>query len=78
MNAKVGLGPPGVDTELFEAIAREDGPERLRDLADELESGEDAEADGESSWDRDPRRGRRSRALACGDRRARGSSSSAS
>ncbi len=26
VNAKVRLGPPGVDTELFAAIAREDGP----------------------------------------------------
>ena len=54
VNAKVRLGPPGVDTGLFEAIAREDGPQRLRDLADELESGKDTQADGESSWDRDP------------------------
>ncbi len=53
VNAKVRLGPPGVDTELFAAIAREDGPERLRDLAADLEQGEDAVAEGESSWDRD-------------------------
>ncbi|MDX6587929.1 MAG: hypothetical protein QOI31_2402 [Solirubrobacterales bacterium] len=53
VNAKVRLGPPGVDTELFAAIAREDAPERLRDLADDLEQGKDAEAEGESSWDRD-------------------------
>ena len=52
VNAKVRLGPPGVDTELFEAIAREDGPRRLRDLAEQLENGEDADA-GESSWARD-------------------------
>ena len=45
VNAKVRLGPPGVDTELFAAIAREDGPERLRDLAADLEQGEDAEAE---------------------------------
>ncbi len=34
VNAKVALGPPGVDTELFEAIPREDGPARLIDLAE--------------------------------------------
>ena len=52
VNAKVRLGPPGVDTELFAAIPREDGPERLRDLAERPGEGEDAEAD-ESSWSRD-------------------------
>ena len=52
VNAKVRLGPPGVDTDLFAAIPREDGPGRLRDLADELERGEEAVAD-ESSWSRD-------------------------
>jgi glycosyltransferase involved in cell wall biosynthesis len=53
VNAKVRLGPPGVDTELFAAIAREDGPARLRDLADELESGKDAPSAEDSSWARD-------------------------
>jgi glycosyltransferase involved in cell wall biosynthesis len=52
VNAKVRPGPPGVDTELFAAIPREDGPARLRGLADELEGGKDAEAE-ESSWSRD-------------------------
>jgi glycosyltransferase involved in cell wall biosynthesis len=69
VNAKVRLGPPGVDTELFRAIPREDGPERLIDLAEDLErAGErdgvrhldttrlkvpDPNAGG--SWARDPR-----------------------
>ncbi len=53
VNAKVRLGPPGVDTELFAAIPREDGPARLRDLADELDQGEDVLAEAESSWARD-------------------------
>ena len=53
MNAKVRLGPPGVDTELFAAIAREDGPQRLRELADDLETGEDSASADESSWSRD-------------------------
>ena len=53
VNAKVRLGPPGVDTELFAAIAREDGPERLRDLADDLEAGEDSPSGDDSSWSRD-------------------------
>jgi glycosyltransferase involved in cell wall biosynthesis len=52
VNAKVRLGPPGVDTDLFAAIPREDGPARLRDLADDLEHGKDAAA-AESSWSRD-------------------------
>ena len=53
VNAKVRLGPPGVDTELFAAIAREDGPQRLRDLADDLEAGEDSPSGDDSSWSRD-------------------------
>jgi glycosyltransferase involved in cell wall biosynthesis len=56
VNAKVRPGPPGVDTDLFAAIPREDGPGRLRRLADELEGGHDAEAD-ESSWSRDREEG---------------------
>ena len=54
VNAKVRLGPPGVDTELFAAIARDDGPKRLRDLADELEKAGEAEDEADSSWARDP------------------------
>ncbi len=53
VNAKVTLGPPGVDTDLFAPIPREDGPSRLRELADELGDAETADA-GESSWARDP------------------------
>jgi glycosyltransferase involved in cell wall biosynthesis len=54
VNAKVALGPPGVDTDLFSAIPREDGPARLIALAEELE-GAPAVADGpDSSWTRDP------------------------
>ncbi len=54
VNAKVRLGPPGVDTELFAAIAREDGPARLEDLATELEKAGEGDEDDESSWARDP------------------------
>ena len=54
VNAKVRLGPPGVDTELFCAIPREDGPRRLRGLAEWLEAIEDEAEEAESSWARDP------------------------
>ena len=54
VNAKVALGPPGVDTDLFAAIPREDGPARLNDLSEALEGMELAKAT-DSSWDRDPR-----------------------
>ena len=54
VNAKVALGPPGVDTELFAAIPREDGPKRLRDLAEYLEAMEHDPEEAESSWSRDP------------------------
>ncbi|MEJ7876677.1 MAG: glycosyltransferase family 4 protein [Solirubrobacterales bacterium] len=54
VNRKVALGPPGVDTELFEAIARDEGPERLRELAEDLEAADDT-AGADSSWARDPR-----------------------
>ncbi|MDQ3729045.1 MAG: glycosyltransferase [Actinomycetota bacterium] len=53
VNQKVALGPPGVDTDLFEAIARDDGPGRLRELAEDLEAA-DADAGADSSWERDP------------------------
>ncbi len=52
-NAKVRLGPPGVDTELFAPLAPEDRPRRLRALAADLR-GLDERQEG-SSWDRDPR-----------------------
>jgi len=53
VNEKVALGPPGVDTDLFNAIARDDGPARLRKLADDLDAA-DAGAGADSSWERDP------------------------
>jgi len=56
-NAKVRLGPPGVDTELFRPLPRADGPVRLREAAARLRAlapGEAGEGGG-SSWDRDPR-----------------------
>ncbi len=59
VNAKVRRGPPGVDTELFRAIPRDEGPARLLELAETLESIEEAEDEAESSWTRDPREGAR-------------------
>lgn len=56
VDAKVRLGPPGVDTELFAAIAREEAPARLEALAAELERPEAAVADDGSSWARDTAR----------------------
>lgn len=50
-NAKVRLGPPGVDTELFAPLAPAERPARLRGLASQLR-GRDEPQDG-SSWDRD-------------------------
>ena len=60
-NAKVRLGPPGVDTELFSPVARGDRPARLRELAATLGGLGSSEspnppASGGSSWDRDPQR----------------------
>jgi glycosyltransferase involved in cell wall biosynthesis len=50
-DAKVRLGPPGVDTELFSPLAPEQRADRLRDLARALRAAEDG------AWGRDPRRG---------------------
>jgi glycosyltransferase involved in cell wall biosynthesis len=65
VNAKVKLGPPGVDTDLFTRVGPGDRAERLRGLADsldELARGQDgARRRGKSlpsvagsSWDREP------------------------
>lgn len=56
VNAKVRLGPPGVDTDLFAAISREDAPARLQGLADDLSAPDAAVADDGSSWARDTAR----------------------
>ncbi len=53
VNSKVRLGPPGVDTNLFAAIPRDDGPRRLRELAVELTDAELGSTDPVSSWTRD-------------------------
>jgi glycosyltransferase involved in cell wall biosynthesis len=50
-NAKVRLGPPGVDTDLFAPLAPKDRPARLSELAAALR-GLDERQEG-SSWDRD-------------------------
>jgi glycosyltransferase involved in cell wall biosynthesis len=50
-NAKVRLGPPGVDTELFAPLAADDRSARLLDLARDLRA-RDEPREG-SSWDRD-------------------------
>jgi glycosyltransferase involved in cell wall biosynthesis len=58
-NAKVRLGPPGVDTDLFRPLPRADGPARLRETAARLRAlaqvPAQAGAEAGSSWDRDPR-----------------------
>jgi glycosyltransferase involved in cell wall biosynthesis len=51
--AKTRLGPPGVDTQLFSPIPRDDAPARLRELAATLR--EDP-PDADTAWDRDPAR----------------------
>ena len=51
-NAKVRLGPPGVDVELFAPIPAAERPRRLRAMAADLRALE-RERTG-SSWDRDP------------------------
>ena len=50
-NAKVRLGPPGVDVDLFAPISPADRPARLNRLAADLRGLD--ERRGESSWDRD-------------------------
>ena len=50
-NAKVRLGPPGVDTELFAPIEPAARPQRLRELGGDLREGAEREAGG--AWDRD-------------------------
>jgi glycosyltransferase involved in cell wall biosynthesis len=57
--AKVRLGPPGVDTELFAPVAPKDRPTRLHALADRLRSGDERPtATGERTvWDTDPETG---------------------
>ena len=55
VNAKVRLGPPGVDTDLFVPIAPAEAPDRLHTLAKRLaaDAALPQEGAGESSWDRD-------------------------
>lgn len=56
VNAKVALGPPGVDIEVFAPLAHDQRSVRLGALAKRLEAIEPAAAGGEvSSWDRDTR-----------------------
>jgi glycosyltransferase involved in cell wall biosynthesis len=57
--AKVRLGPPGVDTELFAPVAVDDRPGRLRALAHRLRTADDRrEASAERTvWDTDPETG---------------------
>ena len=61
-DAKIRLGPPGVDTDLFAPIPSAQRPERLRALADELRLGERGKRGGEgagptapTAWSRDLR-----------------------
>jgi glycosyltransferase involved in cell wall biosynthesis len=51
LREKTGLGPPGVDTELFAPIERRAAPERLAEVAAELRRGGEG-----GGWDRDPAR----------------------
>ena len=53
-NAKVRLGPPGVDTKLFAPVGVGDRAERLRGLGRRLRlGGEEMEEASGSAWDRD-------------------------
>ena len=57
VNAKVSLGPPGVDTDAFAPLAPGEAPGRLGALAADLATSEpppDRDSSGSSSWDRDP------------------------
>ena len=57
VNAKVALGPPGVDTEAFAPVPAAEREGRLLDLARTLAAIEpipDRDAHERSSWDRDP------------------------
>jgi glycosyltransferase involved in cell wall biosynthesis len=57
VNAKVALGPPGVDTEAFAPVPEGERAGRLRGLAGDLaaiEPAPDRDAHERSSWDRDP------------------------
>ncbi|MQA75020.1 MAG: glycosyltransferase [Solirubrobacterales bacterium] len=55
INAKVRLGPPGVDTTLFAPMPPADRPARLRELAAQLRPGEVAASTTHeaTAWDRD-------------------------
>jgi glycosyltransferase involved in cell wall biosynthesis len=54
VNAKVRLGPPGVDTDRFQPVADEEKQAQLHELAKRLARETVAiEADEESAWDRD-------------------------
>jgi glycosyltransferase involved in cell wall biosynthesis len=52
-NAKVRLGPPGVDTELFSATPPGERAHALRRLAEALRALDAGPASGGSAWDRD-------------------------
>ena len=59
-NAKVRLGPPGVDTELFRPMSDEGWRGQVGEVVDHLRAGFVADSEtnptqaGQSSWDRDP------------------------
>ena len=72
VNAKVRLGPPGVDTELFAAIPREDGPAAPARPGRGAGARARMPADDESSWSRDRAEAAAAVAVACRDRRAAG------
>ena len=55
INAKVRLGPPGVDTALFSPTPAAERPTALEALAHRLRLTEPDPADQGTSWDRDPR-----------------------
>ncbi len=53
VNAKIGLGPPGVDTELFAAIEPAAAPDRLRFAAAQVRAAASSETEADA-WTRDP------------------------